>query len=298
MSWKFNLIPATFTMLALTFACTEAGSQTRSRPSRRRTPAPRPTVTGAPAVKSAALNEKAEELLRRDDYLGVLTLASQSLAFSPGDGVALRLRASAFNNLYEGEKAKADAREAIRLLTNPLDAKQYEARCTAMGILFDKGILIDNLDAHLRDCSEAIRLDPKFAQAYASRGRVYYDKKEYGRAVADFTEAIRLDPKFARAYVYRGRMYAILGEANKAISDYSNAIRLNPKDAMAYNNKGYQYYLKRDWVRALSDYNQAIRLDPKLKLAYVNRAALYEKLGGRAEAKADRDRAAELEKQQ
>ncbi len=61
------------------------------------------------------------------------------------------------------------------------------------------------------DSTEAIRLDPKNAMAYYNRGRAWYAKGEYDRAIADSTEAIRLDPKNAMAYYNRGRAGAPRG---------------------------------------------------------------------------------------
>ena len=48
-------------------------------------------------------------------------------------------------------------------------------------------------------------------------------------AIADYTEAIRLNPKFAEAYCKRGYAYGNKGVYDKAIADCTKAIRLNPK---------------------------------------------------------------------
>src|ERR1700736_2539625 len=56
-----------------------------------------------------------------------------------------------------------------------------------------------DLDHAIADYDEAIRLDPKFVNAYYRRGNSYYSKGDYDRAIADYDEAIRLDPKYANA---------------------------------------------------------------------------------------------------
>ena len=56
-----------------------------------------------------------------------------------------------------------------------------------------------DFDKALADLTEAIRLDPKLAQAYLCRGEAYSEKGEHGKAIADITEAIRLEPKNAKA---------------------------------------------------------------------------------------------------
>ena len=43
---------------------------------------------------------------------------------------------------------------------------------------------------------------------------------DHDKAIADFSEAIRLDPKRADAYYGRGTAYGHKGEYDKAIADY------------------------------------------------------------------------------
>ena len=50
-------------------------------------------------------------------------------------------------------------------------------------------------DKAIADCSEAIRLDPKYAVAYNQRGWAYEKKHNHDRAIADYTAAILLNPK-------------------------------------------------------------------------------------------------------
>ena len=49
-----------------------------------------------------------------------------------------------------------------------------------------------------------------------------------GDAIADFNEAIRLDPKYANAHFWRGRAWYFLGEKHKWRYDYDEAMRLDP----------------------------------------------------------------------
>ena len=125
------------------------------------------------------------------------------------------------------------------------------------------------------DYSEAIRLDPKYAWTYYTRGWAWGNEGEYDRAIADYNEAIRLDPKYASAYYNRGWAWGNKGEYDRAIADYNEAIRLDPKYASAYYNRGRAWNNKGEHDRAIADYNEAIRLDPKYAWTYNSRAWLW-----------------------
>ena len=82
--------------------------------------------------------------------------------------------------------------------------------------------------------------------------------------MADFSVALRLDPKNATAYNSRGLAYRKTGDLEKAIADYSAAIQLNPIYALAYNNRGYVYEARGDKQAAAADFHRALSLDPAL----------------------------------
>lgn len=52
----------------------------------------------------------------------------------------------------------------------------------------------NDADRAIADYTAAIRLDPKYANAYFNRGNGYNSKNDTARAIADYTEVIRLDP--------------------------------------------------------------------------------------------------------
>src|SRR5271166_653700 len=71
------------------------------------------------------------------------------------------------------------------------------------------------------------------AEPAYQRGNSYAFKDKHDKAIAEFTEAIRLEPRFAQAFYKRGNSYADKKEYDKAIADYAQAIRLDPKNAYA-----------------------------------------------------------------
>jgi len=59
------------------------------------------------------------------------------------------------------------------------------------------------------------------------KGNQFYDKGEYDKAIACYTEAIRLNPKFDDAYSNRGHAYGAKGEHDKEMADLKEALRLS-----------------------------------------------------------------------
>ncbi len=86
-----------------------------------------------------------------------------------------------------------------------------------------------------------------------NRGVAYYARGELDEAIASYTEAVRLNPKLADAYLNRGAAYDAKGELDEAIADFTQALRLNPKDAEAHNNRGVAYKSKGDLDKAIAD---------------------------------------------
>src|SRR5271157_2330749 len=123
-------------------------------------------------------------------------------------------------------------------------------------------------DKAIADVNEAIRLDPRYALAYRNRGAAWQAKKDYDKAIADFNEAIRLDPTDAIAYYNRGNAWQAKKDYDKAIADYTEAIRLDPGIAFAYDNRGNAWRVRKNYDKAIADYNEAIRPDPKYAYAY------------------------------
>ena len=139
---------------------------------------------------------------------------------------------------------------------------------------FKRGDQADNVEEKIRCFSEAIRLQPDFAEAYAFRGHARESEDASG-ALEDMTRAIELEPESANRYNSRGEYLDHLGDYAGAIRDLDEAIRLDPGFAIAYNNRGDAHSGNRDSDAALRDFTRAIELAPDLFLFYLNRANIF-----------------------
>jgi len=143
---------------------------------------------------------------------------------------------------------------------------------------------IKNYNKAIEEYSEAIRLDPNNAKAYANRGFAYQMKSQYDKAFNDYSEAIRFDQNNAWVYTKRGMIYNYKQWYDKAINDFNEAIRLDPNSAEAYGGRGDAYSRKGLHDKTISDLTKAIELNPNDALNYMSLGQTYLEKGDKKEA--------------
>ncbi|PSB04825.1 tetratricopeptide repeat-containing S1 family peptidase [Merismopedia glauca] len=156
---------------------------------------------------------------------------------------------------------------------------------------YEKG----EFQAAFRDLNQAIKINPEYAEAYASRAQMRYDQGDFQGAVADFDRSIDLNPKNSLAYNGRGLTKFLLEDTQGAIADYNQAISLDPKSVFPFNNRANAKAKLGDTKGAIEDYNRAIELDSSQGLPYANRGSLRLKLGDKKGATADFNQAIRIE---
>ncbi|MFO0908063.1 MAG: tetratricopeptide repeat protein [Isosphaeraceae bacterium] len=102
----------------------------------------------------------------------------------------------------------------------------------------DLGILTRNLgDAGLAQgyFEKAIHADPTNATAYKNRADCLVDQRKLRQALADYSDALRLDPGYAEVLIVRGDVLRTLGDLDTALVDLQQAARLvdlDPRPAL------------------------------------------------------------------
>lgn len=155
-----------------------------------------------------------------------------------------------------------------------------------------------DLQGAIEDFSQAIVLNPNYAEAYYNRGTVRYVLGDNQGAIADYNEVLRINPNLFQAYVNRGNARDDSGDSQGAIADYNEALRINPSDSKAYYNRGVTRSRLGDMQAAIADYNEALRINPNYGLAYNARGNARAKLGEKEGAIQDFQKAAGLFKKQ
>jgi TolB-like protein/DNA-binding winged helix-turn-helix (wHTH) protein/Tfp pilus assembly protein PilF len=150
-------------------------------------------------------------------------------------------------------------------------------------------------------------VDPKAYIAYAEGNffRNQWTEKALSRSIELFSEAIRLDPAYAQGYAGLSHAHYALGIRGlrpagevypKAKAAAIKALELDETNAEAHNTlaevkKGYDW----DWAGAKAEYERAIELSPSYSIAIDGYAEWLSKMGRHTEAIAEARRAREID---
>jgi tetratricopeptide (TPR) repeat protein len=191
--------------------------------------------------------------------------------------------------------------------------------------------LIDNkkYDESIKILDEAIKTDDKSASLFNARGRAYFGKKMYEKALEDFKKASSLNPNEPEAYVNIGNFHLVMWDIDNAKKEFEKAlekdannvgalhgigicyakkldyptsiiwydkvIKLDPKNSGCYDNRAYAKYYTLKFDESMSDFNKSLELNPSFSHSYFGRARIHAKNKKWSEALADLDNAIKYE---
>jgi len=202
-----------------------------------------------------------------------------------------------YKNIQETyDKSQKDIEEIKKQLTGARgegEKKQAEARITDDEKLFkanewfEKGLrhTVGNEDGKgIQEYTNAIALNPDYAEAYNNRGIAYYnqgldisDQDQIVLAIKDFRKVIVLKPGSYSAYFAQGVIYIYEEEYARAIEELNKAIVMDPDEDVAYVGRGFIYMQgkNKDPAKAVADFNRVIdRGGIWSGMAYANRGGV------------------------
>lgn len=144
--------------------------------------------------------------------------------------------------------------------------------------------------------NQAIQAKPYLAIPYFLRAIAKINLDDYLGAEEDATAAIERNPFIADAYEVRGVARQNLGNPQGAIADYNRALELLPENRGLLYNKALAQQDVKDFDGASDTYAQLLKAYPGYENAYLGRAKLRLELGDTIPAKADLDKALEINK--
>jgi len=127
--------------------------------------------------------------------------------------------------------------------------------------------------------TEAIRLDPAYAEPFCARGFARKFRGEKSVAVLqDLDTCLLMLPKEPLAFALRGLVKAETGDREGALADADTALGLS-KSWTSYYNRGLIKLTLKDEEGAFTDFNTAISLQKGAQLPLLRRGALKNRRG-------------------
>jgi tetratricopeptide (TPR) repeat protein len=195
----------------------------------------------------------------RQTLLAVADL-DEAIKLKPDDAEALRARAGMFLSGGDRTRGRADLEAAAKaatddpalslaidlmferagllqegveqldrwLVANP-KANPDQKAVALNGRCWFRAVLKTGLDQALADCDAALKLEPRTAGFFDSRGHVRLDRGEYDLAITDYDAALRENPKLAAALYGRGLAKLKKGMKPEGDADIQAALAINPR---------------------------------------------------------------------
>lgn len=126
-----------------------------------------------------------------------------------------------------------------------------------------------------RDATEALKLNPKDAEALVVHGLAQGGLGNFGKAREEIEAAAKLAPKNSFVVWRHGQMYCSMGNLKKADTLMSQAIEISPNNARLYVARAEIRNRARLLQAALKDSQKAQNLGDNSVEGYFNHAATY-----------------------
>ncbi len=117
-------------------------------------------------------------------------------------------------------------------------------------------------------CSNSRRPVPKYttnatsAKEFLKRGDEAFDGGNCNQAIDAYSQALALNPDYAEAYNNRAYTFMRMQNYAPALRDLDQALRIRPDYVHALMNRGdiYNYYYAQDRRKAIADYDHILRV--------------------------------------
>ena len=182
----------------------------------------------------------------------------------------------AFKNLDE---AKKEAKRAIELKPN---APTLSAAYTLLGLV--AGAKSDFAGAEV-EFQNAVRENPKNAQAHYQLALLLADRKKYPQALTVIRKASELEPKNAQTKVYLAVILERMGKNPEALQALLEAKKLAPGDPTILFNLAQIHQRMGNVNDAIASYQSFVARVPSNYAANMNLGELYTQIGNQTAAR-------------
>lgn len=181
---------------------------------------------GIPAnVRAAVHIKRGEAYIMKRDYERALPEYEQGIKLNPGNWEGYNGRGVLFGKMGQYDRAFKDYDKATQL--NPTHPWPWINRC-------EGNIRLDRIAEATLQCNRLLELD-KSAMSFNLHGVLDIKLGKMDLAIADFDEAIRQNPKNANALYGRGLAKQKKGDQPGGVADSAAATAIKPDIARNYD---------------------------------------------------------------
>jgi tetratricopeptide (TPR) repeat protein len=207
--------------------------------------------------------------LMQEDWRGALENLEPCLNDAQARKLALNLRAEAWRQLGEPERARAEQRQAAGLPDDPGWPDPFVEEVLRL----QQGLRprLAQADAMIRGgrpgealalLAETVDRYPTSDQVWLLLGEAWSHVGRTDQAQRAFEEAVRVAPEAAEAWFRLGVFQARLGRQREAADSFRRTIRLKPDHADAHFNLGHRLKMLGDLAGAAEEFRAALRCRP------------------------------------
>ncbi|MCA8999459.1 MAG: tetratricopeptide repeat protein [Planctomycetaceae bacterium] len=245
-----------------------------------------------------ALNNKGFALINLERYDEAVSCLSEALKINPDYMNAITNRARAYSATQEHALSAEDYSKAIKLSPGTLQyhllrAAEYRAAGNEEAALADTEYV--NWAKKLVAIDLRIRQNPRNAEAWTAKGRHFLIRSDLDKANECFASAMKVNPRFADAFLGRALSHYKAGNWEQAVTDCDQALALEQLPE-AFSIRADACFELGRMDDAIAGYESAKRFDSQVVEAYRKRSSQRKQAGDVELAKQDEDKANSLEK--
>jgi len=208
-------------------------------------------------------------------------LAARSITVDAGDTFGLQDRVVGETLDMLPAQIKPEQRRKLNV-QHDTEPAAYEAYIRGRGYLqeYEKP---ENIDSAIAEFTQALKVDPNYALAYAGLGEGYWigyqqlnrGKDWLAKASANCEKALVLSPQLAEGHTCLGNVSVGTGKYEKAVEQFQRALELNPGSDYALVQLAGAYQKLGNPQAAEAAYRKAISLRPNYWGVYSGLGAFY-----------------------
>ncbi len=131
----------------------------------------------------------------------------------------------ALANLYAEQNDKRAILYCSRVKALGL-GRDYDAHCAFItGVYYARTHYITNALKYFDACIES---NYTYMEAYIEKGLLYFDDKQYDKALSIFQLASTVNNLYADAYYYQARCYEMMNKKDSAVLNFKQSLQIDP----------------------------------------------------------------------